>query len=336
MELINKTPFSAARAVLQDRHGRDLLVVVVKQTFELSRGVPRPAEEQVPVTLADTFHGEPGESSVEFENDFAPVKPGTDVVLVGHAYAPGGRTKEMDVELRVGPVGKTVRVFGDRRWSKTLGRLGTPSPEAFERMPLIYERAFGGSDHSADDEKDHDQERRNSVGCGFIARKSKLDAGEVPLPNLEDPKDLIKGGKDRPAPCGFGFYGRSWEPRLSLAGTYDDAWLASRSPLLPDDFDERYHNGASPGLVAAPHLSGGEPVLVSGASPRGELRFDLPRRAPRVRAMTRTEKFAWPQPRFDTLVLDPDRDRFTMTWRATADVHGNLTEIDMIQVFADA
>src|SRR5262245_21222552 len=96
------------------------------------------------------------------------------------------------------------------------------------------------------------------------------------LPILEDPRALIKTPRDTPAPTGFGFLGRAWQPRLAFAGTWDERWRQDRCPLLPLDFDERYHNGAPADQIATPHLAGGEPVAVTGASPRGELRFDLP------------------------------------------------------------
>ncbi len=38
-------------------------------------------------------------------------------------------------------------------------------------------------------------------------------------------------------PAGFGCITRSWLPRLLLAGTYDQEWLETRHPDLPDDFD---------------------------------------------------------------------------------------------------
>ena len=86
MELVNATPFASERTVLQDRSGRDLLIVVVKCTYRLPAGrPPMIAEEQAPIRLADDFYGEPGQSSIRYECDLAPRKTGNDVVLLGHA-----------------------------------------------------------------------------------------------------------------------------------------------------------------------------------------------------------------------------------------------------------
>ena len=43
---------------------------------------------------------------------------------------------------------------------------------------------------------------------------------------------------------GLGAVGRWWQPRLALAGTYDDSWKQTRWPGLPEDFDFGYWNCA--------------------------------------------------------------------------------------------
>lgn len=45
-------------------------------------------------------------------------------------------------------------------------------------------------------------------------------------------------------PAGFGFVGRSWSPRIALAGTYDAQWLEQQHPYPPQDTDYAYWNGA--------------------------------------------------------------------------------------------
>ena len=49
-----------------------------------------------------------------YDSDFYLTKPSTDILLHGHAYAPGGgSTTHVDVTMRVGDVSKTLRVTGD-------------------------------------------------------------------------------------------------------------------------------------------------------------------------------------------------------------------------------
>jgi hypothetical protein len=72
------------------------------------------------------------------------------------------------------------------------------------------------------------------------------------------------------------------EPTKQFAGTYDAAWDRDRKPLLPHDFDRRFFNAASAGLVAPHHLLGNEPVVVIGVAPEGRVAFELPAIPPPV------------------------------------------------------
>src|SRR5262245_40526143 len=96
MELLNATKMQAAYTMGMKPDGRELLVVVVKGTFQLpnAEAVPELAPEQVPLVMADEFTGEPGFSAPRYESDFAPFKPRCDVLLNGSAYAPVGQPAE--------------------------------------------------------------------------------------------------------------------------------------------------------------------------------------------------------------------------------------------------
>lgn len=333
MDIVNRTPYAADATVLADAKGRDLLVAVVKCAFALD-GTGAPADEQLPVQAADSFHGEPGESSTRHEGDFAPAKVGGDVVLIGHAWAPAGRrATRVDVSVRVGDARRDVAVLGDRRWGRFVGVTRISDPEPFESVPLIYERAFGGRDESPKNPKHHEHEARNPVGRGLIARHSGLDPESVLLPNLEDPADLITGPKDRPAPAGFGFYGRHWAPRAALAGTCDEAWLETRSPLPPADFDLAYHNAAHPRLRTPGPFEGGEPVELTGVRPDGPLRTALPMVRPAVEVW-HGDDWAPVEMRCDTVILEPDLNRLTMVWRGTRDLGGRPERLRQLEVTA--
>jgi hypothetical protein len=330
MELVNRTPFAAERIVLPDPNGGDLLVAAVKCTYLLTKkGRLEPADAQFPVQHADDFHGEPGTSSVRWESDLAPFKPATDVALLGHAHAPNGPEGEVHVSLRAGLLHHVLAVFGDRHWRVGFGM---SSPKPFERMPLIYERAFGGTDRSAPEPQHHEEEARNPVGRGFRARRSARSLGDILLPNVEDPRCLIGSPGDRPAPAGYGFIARQWEPRRRLAGTYDRAWRERRAPLLAEDFDDRHHNAAAPSLIATPHLKGDEVIELIHLSPRGPLRFQLPGQRPQVSLGLGRQRHALTL-RFDTLVLLPDDDKVVVVWRGSRPLIGDeLHRLEWLEV----
>src|SRR5262245_24217168 len=140
----NRTPFATERGWVRDRNGAEIWLVALKCTFDIRPdGSLVVSEEQPPVLRVPEHHGEPGKSSIRYEADLILTKKTTDIIVVGHAHAPGGRPiTEMEVGFRLGPVQKMLQVTGDRAWGVT----GRSSPEPFVKMPLVYERAFGGVD----------------------------------------------------------------------------------------------------------------------------------------------------------------------------------------------
>src|SRR5215213_3609006 len=104
LQFKNSTPFKGAIMLMPDADGIDSLFTVVKATFTLEER-PVPAEQQQPVAVEQEFYGEPDQSSIKTACDVSLIKPGTDVLLTGKAYAPRGRPATwMDVSLAVGPL----------------------------------------------------------------------------------------------------------------------------------------------------------------------------------------------------------------------------------------
>ncbi|HET6147459.1 MAG TPA: DUF2169 domain-containing protein [Polyangia bacterium] len=333
LQLENQTPFSASLVPMNDASGTANVIAIVKATYDVEAGRRlKLADEQRPIELVDRLRGEPGLSSVIYESDVALVKPGTDLVLVGDAHAPGGRTvTELDVHFGVDRWEKSVRVMGDRAWYKAGREFRATSPLPFATMPLVYERAFGGTDTTSPDLRQHAWEPRNPVGTGFRSGTAALEGH--PLPNLEDPRAPIRAWTDRPAPQGFGFIGRHWSPRAAFAGTYDGEWERTRAPLLPTDFDNRYFQAAAPGLIATPCLHGGERVRarhVSSSAPLIEV--DLPGHRVAVAAHFRTGPTQLGIPLLDTLVLFAGEAQLVLVWRAHFVCPGALYNIFAVEV----
>lgn len=312
----NKTPFAFEALHLLDEQARPILVMVVKATLAIGAdGRCKPTEDQLPVNISGEPAGEdPATSSVKYEPEVSFHKVATDVVMNGTAYASRSGTTEMLVSLRVGPLQKQVRVSGERAWYRALGKIGATRPIPFDKIPLTYERAFGGWDRSHADPKRHTYEARNPVGVGH--RSSGIFEENLRLPNLEAPDQLLQRFGDRPAPAGFGFVAPNWQPRAALAGTYDEKWEKDRSPLLPKDFDRRHLNAASLGLIAPGYLRGDEAVTATGATPRGTLSFSLPGLPPpglRVALTNGSEQRL--ATNLDTVIIEPDEMRVLLLWR---------------------
>lgn len=325
MQLINRTPYAMERAVIFDRQGRETLLVIVKATFDFSNGVPRVSDEQTPVVVADEYYGDPVETSIRVASDFLPVRTCTGVTLSGHAVVRGGKTRQMDIGIRVGSLMQKAVVFGDRTGYEAIN-----SPALFERMPLTWENAYGGFDTSNTDSKHHDAHAANPVGKGFIARKSKLDPDTIALPNIEDPGHLIRGHFDKPAPVGLGPIPPFWEARRKYAGTFDEAWQKERAPLLPDDFDERFLQAAPASLTANGYLRGDERCDLVGMTEEGHLQFDLNVGVPTV-GVRFAKKGVRSKPVMESLHFDTDARQFFVTWKSMIDIQGRVEELRNIE-----
>ncbi|MCX4242248.1 DUF2169 family type VI secretion system accessory protein [Paraliomyxa miuraensis] len=317
--LDNQTAFHADALHLVDEDFQPLLTPVVRASFDILPGGSLAVRaEQRPLEVAGIFHEPDVEpSSYRYEPEVAPFKLATDVAFVGHAVAPNARTTQMDVGVRVGPLVKSLRVFGDRVWFRSMGEPTLTSPATFERMPITYERAFGGWDRSAPEPIDHEFERRNPVGRGFHTRKGRARAS-VPAPNIEDIASPIRSPYDTPPPMGLGFVSPDWQPRASFAGTYDDAWKDQRFPLLPTDFDRRFHSAGSAGLVASGYLRGDEHVSIVGMVAEGRLGFSLPGVPPPSVMVSLVDGSRHQPPmNLDTVIVDLDERVLVMMWRTS-------------------
>lgn len=125
MEVKNNTPFEFIGLPNYDKDGREVFTNIVKATYSLATNNSlKIAEEQVPVTMADEFWGDPGASPVKYESELAVYKPSTDLILLGYAcnYI-GKKIKSIDVSFGAGPVKNTATV---------------KSEEALEQIPLYF------------------------------------------------------------------------------------------------------------------------------------------------------------------------------------------------------
>ncbi len=331
MEVRNRTRHVAGFSVQLDRNGGEHMVVCVRGAWSLDdRGRLVLMDEPPPFLPADECIGEPGMSSVRWEADLGPMKPGTDCALTGVAVAPKGRARAVNVSFRVGPVAKKARVTGERRTLFWFLKWWHSPAKAFQRVPLAWELAKGGSDETPKNDKHHSLDLNNPLGRGFRARGSKQKCIGQPQPQIFAPRGCL-GLMAAREPGGFGLTGGHWKHRRKYAGTYDDAWTENRAPLLPEDFDERFHLAAAPGLSTETHLTGGESVEVRGATPSGKLAFRLPQ----VRLDVRATLDGAPEPiemKLVTVQVDTALMQLRMTWRGDLYVHGRFPKLKFVDV----
>ncbi len=332
LQSVNATPFRVELMPWTTLSGEPRLSVIIKSTWTVPIGArPSLAEVQLPILYGDEMEEDDPLLPVLWESDMVGGKARSDIIVLGHAYAPGGvSATECDVELQVGSLVKRARVFGDRHWiypSRLTLMPRISAAEPFTKMGLSFRRAFGGIDETA-----AAYCAENVSGVGMIGQMTPKSIHDRPLPNFEDLEHLIVSWDTRPRPVGFGFCGRGCMPRLKLFGTYDDEYRKQRAPLWPEDFSYEAYNGAPADQQVPGYLAGNERITLVNFSPDGQLSFSLPGVTPTVRLTRRdcgkrisspVAGEPWPvesqdgpvRSHLDTLVLLPDQRQFCLVHR---------------------
>lgn len=319
-DIANQTPYAAGWALTTDPTGADVWVVAVKGTFAIAvDGRLKVADKQEPVLMMPVYRGDPVTSSLIYESDLDFPKRTTDVLVNGHAYAPSGRScTEVSVIVRVGAMEKRLVVHGDRVWQGGLVSPTLSEPVPFDRMPVVYERAFGGIADGANPAKPI-WEPRNPVGTGLAATAASVIG--VRAPNIEAPGQSIGSWKDKVVPIGFGAVARHWRPRVQYAGTYDSTWQRDRFPLLPADFDTRFFQCAPEDQQTPQFLKGNEQVELHNLTPDGYLSFLLPRETIGFRTRIGSDLIEHRGSLY-TVIIEPDHPRVIMVWVSGVPCHG--------------
>lgn len=328
MDFVNQTPYESIFTVGYGKDGRERVIVVTKATFALPEGDAQEVEaapEQRPLVEADEFEGDPGTSSPILETDFAHFKQRCDIFVRGSAHA-GGRSA-VAVGLRLGEWHKGFNVVGDRRWQQSglsLGDASMSQPLPFDSMPITYGRAWGGTEAKLDEPSHVTYHPKNPAGVGYHPHALRIDG--MPLPNTQHSAEQVTSPRGSYTPVSLGPIGRNWLPRRSYVGTYDDAWLQTRVPYLPDDFDERYYQGA-PTDQQVDYPRGGESVVLLGMTKNGRCRFNLPKLSIPVVFVPHKQAAVAVQSNLDTILFEPDLGVVSMTTRAVYEARRDLFEL---------
>ncbi|MBS9781628.1 MAG: DUF2169 domain-containing protein [Gammaproteobacteria bacterium] len=279
MELDNKTPCPAISWKNLDADGNTNITTVVRGKFKFYPTKDRTewelrfAEEQGGLFGADKFYNDDTNQSLQYESDFVPVKLKTDVIINANSYSPHNKPLEkwlcgIEIKNRLGNIvlENCLQVTGERYWRRDFLGWTLDKPKLATKVPIRYEKAFGGQVVEKEEGKEDKYYAvcySNPIGTGLLHKKH-LDK-VVPAPQIEDPDDTLDKLKPykQIKPKGFGFYHRSWDFRLPLAGTYDDEWKENQWPLPPHDFDLAFNQAAHPDMIVDDdYLKGNETVVL--------------------------------------------------------------------------
>lgn len=324
----NQTRFATERTFVRDRDGSEIWLVAVRATFDiLPTGELRVSKVQDSVVLAPQYLGEPGHSSLRCDSDLPRTKPGTDVLLNGYAYAPGGKpVPHVLATLSVGSIKKTLAITGDRTWSRGVLGWKVNEPQPFTKMPITYERAFGGKFPDDATKRQLERANENPVGVGLNPNEGAI------APNIEYPASSLSSNPTDIRIAGFGAISCAWTPRRQLAGTYDEAWQKNRQPLVPLDFQDKYFFSAPSDQQVPGGLRGGESVELRNLTPNGLLHFQLPRHTFGFRTSIDGGSIHH-RGSLHTVLIEPEYPRLIMVWHTSLPCHHTLYTLMRTVVF---
>jgi hypothetical protein len=283
---------ATATAVVWRLGGELRVTVVVKAAFVIVPEGPMAPAQPDEIIRAEVHHASSPARSLRLTPDTAPRLPRADVILGGHACAPQGQpARWLPVRLALfrerALLDKTIYVYGDD---------GGAVP--FERIPLVYERAYGGLGFA-----------ENPLGTGTLELASK--------PNLVHPE------RAQQVAC-FGPIGRAWPARRKLLAGVDRKALDAPVAEIPEGFDFAYFQAAPLDQRVEP-LVGDEWLVLEGMSPTlPRLRSRLPsaRAVVLVYGLPGVVGGAQLEVLADTLRVDADRLGCALVWRGDFAVPG--------------
>jgi len=282
--LVVPLPGCVSTAVVWRQSGRWHATIVAKATFAMVHGGELRLIEPEPIADEDIPHQGNPLRSIRIPRDRVPALSRVDVVVNAEAWAPQGApatTVPVQLTLRSGE-----RVLLDKA-------LIVRADQPFQRLPIVYERAYGGIGAA-----------ENPVGTG--ARDGDN------APNVLHPTSPT-------TPACFGAIAPHWRSRRALQGSLPKGALRSLLLDLPANLSWDFFQAAPPDQRVE-RLTGGEEIELKGMSPAYPT---LTTRLPQLRGLARIHGLsAHGTPdgqvialRPDTLRIDADEERCVIGFR---------------------
>jgi hypothetical protein len=311
-------------------------IVLAKAAFVLSANGTAPQMPPPDLEMVDLFTGDPAHSALLSEQDIAPYKPKTDLIIRGHARS-FQNTPRRDWPVNVSIPDRLnygFHVRGPSQWLKPARKWQLSQPDPVTEVPLTYEFAYGGQ--CSDGETVHFYEQ-NPAGKGFMTEAVANDLGSWPAPQIGLLAEFMAASPFEPmAVHGTMPIAKSWLPRRAVAGTFDTAWERDRHPRMPLDYDLGFWNTAPMRLQLDPFLQGDELIEITGVS-RNSATVSLQLPGAKLMLQSRSDPH---EPlvamALDTVDLNVDsvddgHITITLLWRALVPDRDAFTEAEIIQ-----
>lgn len=299
---------AASRTIPWRSNGQLRLTVLTKAAFDFepngSMKMAAPPVEEI--IEGDMPAGEDAAGSVRTGSDLVPFKPRAEATCWGYAYAPGGiPVPRLQARIAIAnqtgiTFDKVIDVIGDRT-------LANPNPVPFLKMPLVFERAYGGPGFGA-----------NPVGVGFGPRANIL-------PNLLYPK----GWNRDTEPAVFAPIPSSWGRRSRLMGNQPLNFSGDSVATIPEQLDVAYFQNAPEDQRLA-SLEGNEWLLFEHLHPKHSR---MTTRLPDIAGMVMAFGFQGADKqiplRLDSLVIDAEREKCIVTCRGSIPIPNEASLDDL-------
>ncbi len=259
-------------------------MITAKATFTVDASGQAELDSQAPYPLFE--QDQPTEFGVMPMDRVVRNDPALEVIVLGAAYAPAA--VQLNVGLTVGRIQRAISVSGERRWEQTPAGARLVGPEPFSRLPMTWDRAYGGStvcmlDANSPFVLDHPL---NRYGRGFDAQQHaahlgaslKAPAGyptvdyERFLPNLEHPGQVITEFHDSPVPYCWATVPYDIGLRAQQLA---DPTAAARQPTDYAQYTAAVMHRAHPDWIIDLPPAGSQ-VRAVGMTPEGSWTFSLP------------------------------------------------------------
>ncbi len=284
MDVVSTCPLPVGTSWWESRPGERMLTVCVKATLTLVPGQTATLAQQQEPIQPDVYWDPGSDTSLYSPSDYVPTKPKVDIVLSGHAHAPGARPVDSLVaRVVIDDWSKSLLVMGPRAWVAGPDGPVPSAPRPFARLPLRYDPAW----------------------------ELAAPSPNVPPPHFE--RHPQASAVDMPP----GFAPLTLGQRAVRLGTRPDivAWaralMTAKSPISPpppDGIDYALFNVA-PRDQQRNNIEASPRVLLENLHPTvAQFETRLPALAPRVTWWdSRTDKPTDIRMRIDTLRFDTDR-----------------------------
>lgn len=241
-------------------------VIVAKAAFAIPVGGGPPQVAPTELELGDVFSDDPACSPLIQEQDTAPFKPRTDLIIRGTARSFEGKScRDWQVGVTIADVlSYGFHVRGPSRWKKSGRSWQLSLPDPVSEVPLTYALAYGGRCTEGEGTCFF---QHNPAGQGFMTERAAREQDVWPAPQIGLLAEFMDARPFEPmAVHGTMPIAKGWLPRRSLAGTFDSSWERDRHPRMPLDYDLGFWNAAHPRLQIDPYLQGDEILEIVGIS----------------------------------------------------------------------